>query len=324
MKLAFKGTDKNMVCNGMQYQMFKTYSKEEKKAEDLRTCSKDGFHYCDEIKNVHGYYKFNDKSNRFFIIEVLGNFNNEGDKSITTSFRFLKEITNDLFNLFESKGKDYRTLSNDDFLKDFVYPEIEIAEDNLKNVLRKEIYAEIKQKQDKEKEEADEKAKNIEDKIKKNLNLEIVKLIQQDYPTAIIGGSVALFLHGVRLERWKNAYSDIDIVIPYYTPFEKLSNGAEFTVEEEDTPSMSDFTDRLVIWNENNPVKVDICIEPKAKWKYIEHEGFKYRVNNLENIWEAKIRYGKRKHIQDLEECMLPKKEVKETTNTFKFEDLFN
>jgi len=151
--------------------------------------------------------------------------------------------------------------------------------------------------------------------------LDIVKLIQQDYPTSIIGGSVALFLHGVRLDRWKTAYSDIDIILPYYIPFEKLSNGAEFTVEEDNSPSMSDFTDRFVLWSNSNPIKIDICIEPKAKWKYIEYEGFRYKVNNLENIWEAKIRYGKRKHIQDLEECMLP---IKETISTFKFEELFD
>jgi hypothetical protein len=149
-----------------------------------------------------------------------------------------------------------------------------------------------------------------EQKYKENLNINLVKQIQQDFPLSIIGGSTALFLHGVRLKRWltkdkDGKGSDIDIIVPYYVKFDKLSNGNQFIDSEAEYPSASDFDERLEI----SGVKVDVCVCPKTKYQYIEYEGFSYKVNTLKEIWEAKIRYGTKKHIQDLKDAMIVNKQ---------------
>jgi hypothetical protein len=304
MKLAFKGTSSQFICQGLtKYELYKTYTKEDSKT--LRICSSDGYHYCNNIKDVGSFYSFN-KENRFFIIEVLGEFNDDGNKSITTSFRFLKEITE------EVRKIGSLSLSNDKFLENFIYPEKEIAEYQYKEIIKKEILEEIQKVEERKKKDQEDIQQKLKIKFENNLNLDVVKKIQEEYPTSIVAGSVALYLHGVRLGRWLSAKSDIDIIIPYYTPFKKLGNEEFYIPEEDDFPSNSDFEERLMI----KDIKVDICINPKAKWSYIEYNGFKYKVNNLENIWEAKIRYGKRKHIQDLKEALIIT-EVRENISTF-------
>lgn len=90
MKTGYKGTDKNMSCLGAKYEFNIEYRKPEK--ENPKCCTADGFHYCDKLVDVFSR-KSNNGENRFFEIEVLGNFTDSNSESITTAFRFIRELT---------------------------------------------------------------------------------------------------------------------------------------------------------------------------------------------------------------------------------------
>lgn len=55
-----------------------------------------------------------------------------------------------------------------------------------------------------------------EQELRDNLNLPLVKLLQEQNPNLIVCGSTAMYLQGVRLKRWSHSKSDLDIVIPFY------------------------------------------------------------------------------------------------------------
>ena len=156
------------------------------------------------------------------------------------------------------------------------------------------------------------------------LNLKALREFQEKFPMCHAGGSLGLFLHGIRLERFNNANgSDFDLVIPYFHLFESVEG---FTINWEDAKaSGNDFDETFICVTKNGQFKVDIKIDPKQRYEIIEYQGFKYKVSKLECILEAKIRYalGKfgKKHLQDIYEmtgktrwtALLDKKLVKET-----------
>lgn len=90
MKKGYKGTDENMSCRGAKYEFNTEYRKPEK--ENPRCCTADGFHYCNKLVDVFSR-KSNNGKNRFFEIEVLGNFTDSNSESITTAFRFIRELS---------------------------------------------------------------------------------------------------------------------------------------------------------------------------------------------------------------------------------------
>ncbi len=138
-----------------------------------------------------------------------------------------------------------------------------------------------------------------EEEIKKRLNLELARKIQKSHPEMIIGGSLALFLHGIRLSRWKtSAPSDLDLVLPYYTHIE----GSDFIVDNStiDIKSNGKDFDMLVVVDNST---IDIKIDPKRRYETVIYEDITYFVSPLEVIWEAKCRYaalGNSKHRDDL------------------------
>jgi hypothetical protein len=238
MKIGYKGFDKNLKCKGYQFKIGEIASKPE--VDKPRPCTKDGFHYCNKLEDVFAYYSLNG-SNRFCEIEVLGNFTDQGDKSITTSLRIIREL-----------------------------PIREI----------------------------------IDKKCEDSMPLATVKSLQQRYPLTHIGGSVGLFLHGVRLRRWAtNGIADIDIVTPYFILFESFEDEKdEYEVGYIDgKKSGNDFDETFLI----NSLKVDCRIDPKQRYVIIEHEGFKYKVSTFETIMAAKMKYavaGVQKHKDDIRE----------------------
>ena len=138
----------------------------------------------------------------------------------------------------------------------------------------------------------------METKVNQGL-LAQVETLQAKYPQLIVGGSVALFLHGVRLKRWDMVKSDLDLVTPYYTLIE---NG----VNERKTNSGADFDYSISL----NSVKIDVRIDPKAKYEVIKFKEVSYKVVPLLEIIEAKVRYalkGNQKHINDLTKIILNK-----------------
>jgi len=92
MKLAYKGFDKDLKCRGEQFQVGEIYSKNvELKTPKL--CTSDGYHYCNKLEDVYSHYTNKYGENRFCEIQVLGAFTDDRDKSITTSFKILRELT---------------------------------------------------------------------------------------------------------------------------------------------------------------------------------------------------------------------------------------
>lgn len=270
MKIGYKGLTSDMVsvkrgCYGKKevFELGITYSKEN--VEKPKLCSYDGYHYCNDLEDVFSHYK-RDGKNRFFKIEILGNFTDDSDyenKSITTSFRLLEELSEDFFKEWDAKADERKELRN----------------------LRR---------------------------IENNLKLEAVKAIQTKYPMFQVGGSIGLFLHGIRLNRWvQNQSSDIDLVTPYFV-LPEFDEEDDINVEyEEAKKSGNDFDETFIFYSKFGSVKVDYKIDPHQRYVIIEYKGFKYKVASLMSIMDAKMKYamgGQNKHADDIKEMILPKK----------------
>jgi len=89
MKTGYKSTYDG-ICNGesspLQYEIGKTY----KFNGEIKLCEK-GFHYCNELKNVFNYYDIN-KDIKVFKVEILGEFIDGDDKSVTNKLKVIEEI----------------------------------------------------------------------------------------------------------------------------------------------------------------------------------------------------------------------------------------
>ena len=92
-----KGMDKNMRCRGFQFEIGKEY-KIENNGEELELCSDTVFHYCKSLQQVHKHYSCNDKTNRYFEIEVLGEEITDGEKYGSNHIRIVREITGEELN----------------------------------------------------------------------------------------------------------------------------------------------------------------------------------------------------------------------------------
>ena len=92
-----KGMDKNMRCRGFQFEIGKEY-KIENNGEELELCSDTVFHYCKSLQQVHLHYNCNDKTNRYFEIEILGEEITDGEKYGSNHIRIVREITGEELN----------------------------------------------------------------------------------------------------------------------------------------------------------------------------------------------------------------------------------
>lgn len=234
-KIGYKGFSKDLKCNNHQFVIGETYTKENwPEGKIPRTCSSDGFHYCNKIEQVYQFFGLNG-NNRFCEVQILGPFKDDSDKSCTTSIKILREITSEVY----------------------------------------------------------------EKKIEESMNLSNVKELQTQYPLIHVGGSIGLFLHGIRLKRWVKSNSDIDIVSPYFILFDSFGENEVKYIDGK--KSGNDF-DETFIFNET---KVDCRIDPKQRYVNIEYNGFKYKVSTFETIMEAKVKYsanGQAKHRDDIRE----------------------
>lgn len=155
----------------------------------------------------------------------------------------------------------------------------------------------------KEKSEQEKKDERLDEKMR----LLTVKKLQEINPNLIIGGSISLYLQGVRLERFYNGEVDYDITLPFY---QKLlsKDGIAINEDGEDRPSGSDYGETILIDN----VKADIRIDPKQKYEIVRHKDFDYKVVPLATVIKAKAEYALTKwgtkHKNDLFEMILNRK----------------
>lgn len=129
------------------------------------------------------------------------------------------------------------------------------------------------------------------------LKLEHVKQLQEENSNLIVGGSVALFLHGYKLERWLDGNSDFDLVLPYFSPLKYKGKTLE---KENDKTSGNSFDSTYKVAG----IKADLKIDPTQEYKEVTYDGFTYKVTNLETIIAAKVNYMNQfdgqKHREDI------------------------
>lgn len=88
----YKAFDSDFTChNGFKYEVGKTY--ELGPGEELEIC-KCGFHFCENLIDVYGYYK-NDLDTRVAEVEALGDIQQEGTKFVTNKIKILREVSLD-------------------------------------------------------------------------------------------------------------------------------------------------------------------------------------------------------------------------------------
>ena len=82
----YKGTDKDMKCRGMQYELGKTEA-----TDDAIRCGSKGFHSCEAPFDVFKYYPMRN-GNRYFLAEADGKIDRTGadDSKIASSELTLK------------------------------------------------------------------------------------------------------------------------------------------------------------------------------------------------------------------------------------------
>ena len=83
----YKGTDKDMRCRGMQYEIGKTFHADGK----IEVCD-NGLHFCIRLTDVFDYYEA-DNGNRFFEVEADGIIDSDGKKSAASELTIIRELT---------------------------------------------------------------------------------------------------------------------------------------------------------------------------------------------------------------------------------------
>lgn len=129
--------------------------------------------------------------------------------------------------------------------------------------------------------------------------LELVREIQNQFPECCLGGSLGLYLHGIKLNR-SLEYSDIDIIGK--CDLDKIQYSKKLCA------SSDDFQQVKMVKVEDRSIKVEVSekeiINIGGKdYIYIEYEGHFYCVNNLETILRFKKEYankGSKKHYEDM------------------------
>ena len=268
MKIGYKGTDKDMKCKGdTQFELGRIYYIDHDNKiqvlpegytavqlkQEIELCSNTAIHYCNELKNVFPFYS-NNGTNRFFKVEIIGEFIDGDSKSGARCIRFVEEIT-------QEELKEMKRLKDEEIL-------------DLK------------------------------------MHIPTIRQLQSVNPFLIVGGSIALYLHGVRLDRFQSsAVIDYDLCIPF---FQLLQGGVGLKIDsglyDKGEGYDSDFETAVTV----NGVKADLRIDPKQRYEIVEYKGFAYKVTPLETIIRAKAEYAHtkwgQKHKDDLLEMILGKK----------------
>ena len=120
---------------------------------------------------------------------------------------------------------------------------------------------------------------------------------QNQFPTAHVGGSLGLLLHGVNLKR-QLTQSDIDMTMD-----EDIPKGKEpVSLVEASHPQDFDRCFRRNV-NDGQYIKIDLRINPEPSFERIQYEGNIYNVSKKRDILFWKKKYadkGVKKHIDDL------------------------
>ena len=95
-RIFIKGFDSKLKCRGYQFEIGKDYKIDLPEGYVLSKndlCSNKVFHFCDSLSKVHEYYSCNVETNRYCIIEVLGQLCDDGEKCGSDHIRIVRELT---------------------------------------------------------------------------------------------------------------------------------------------------------------------------------------------------------------------------------------
>src|SRR5688500_3719931 len=102
----YKVTDANMQCLSYQYELNKEFVHKGKIAH-----CKSGFHFCINAAHCFNYYKFT-RDNRVFEVEGYDELITEGDKTVCSKIKFLRELSWEEILLVANTGKDNTGIGN--------------------------------------------------------------------------------------------------------------------------------------------------------------------------------------------------------------------
>lgn len=259
-------------------------------------------------EKVLGYKGFNnDLTCRKFQYEIGKEYKTEEElRPCSSGFHFCKELKN---------VSDYYSFTNNDFRFCIVEALGDVVDEKDKSVTNHiKIVEEISK----------EKIYEILNKPYWDKAYEI----QQRVPNVLLGGSMALMLHGL-LSFDDKLFHDIDFVLPHYITDVNLLRKAEDVkieteikkgknnknsilsiLEDEDENEIVCEEDEDEIYGSDvklgfteDNIKVDFFIDPYTKVKNFKYNGRYFKVCDIKTILEAKIKYaagGSKKHQEDL------------------------
>lgn len=112
--LKYKGFNKNLQCNGFQYDIGKEYIED----KPISLCSR-GFHACHKLSQTFSYYS-NNSENRFCIVDIQGKMLSSDDKVCTDKIKIVRELSisdiSQIISIEESEMMD-----NEVFCIDIIY-----------------------------------------------------------------------------------------------------------------------------------------------------------------------------------------------------------
>lgn len=268
MYIAYKGFDAKLSCRGEQFVIGETYTKDEVPVENLRTCTSQGWHYCDTLEETFKYYPFKD-GNRYCKIEVLGNYKRDSydGKCITTKFNILEEVhTDSIIRKKLEKSIDRLPLSVMRKLQD-MYP-VFFGGSSALLLYGCKLTRKI-----------DDTHVDLDVIAPYYIKIRKTDLLKAGLPVKSVDN------HGA-----KASGNDFDETVSIYFDKELLPRELIDSDLYNDVSRMDEY------------LKLDIKIDPKQSYNIVNYKGDEYRLSKVEPILDAKLRYamnGQQKHAKD-------------------------
>lgn len=111
----YKGTNKNMCCQGFQYELGKKYQMPRESVDECRT----GYHLCLNMHDVQKYYSIGN-GNRFFKVRALVRLSNKNDYGKMPDY----DPSNMYHRLFDRQPRNKLVAAEIEFLEELTMDEI--------------------------------------------------------------------------------------------------------------------------------------------------------------------------------------------------------
>ena len=103
----YKGFDKDLKCRDFQYEVGKEY----KHDGNIELCN-EGFHFCKNVMDIHGYYDLQEDETRVCEILASGNVIEGEDKCVTDTIKIVRELSKEEIEEMKNVGKGNTGVGN--------------------------------------------------------------------------------------------------------------------------------------------------------------------------------------------------------------------